>query len=138
MLILYRQRHLDVGTAATIAAIWGTGKGIQSAPSSGKDERWETDSRQHSSQSSQLHTPTCAATQPETESEEDVSLKERKERTDEIREKFADIHKVHGTCNVFDLDTEYNDNINVKDRLHLPSLIQFFESIGASSLVVNV
>ena len=71
--------------------------------------------------------------------ETDVTLAEHSEFAKEVRRKHFDVFEVKSNCDNFPVDiTSYTDNVNVKSRLHLPSSIQFYESIGASRFILDV
>ena len=71
--------------------------------------------------------------------EADVTVCERTEFADEIRTKHAEIFEVTTSCEDFPVDVEsYNDDVNVKSRLHLPESIRFYESIGASKFIIDI
>ena len=69
---------------------------------------------------------------------EDVTISERRTFQNDVRRKFADIFEVGTHCDKFKVDLDrYDDSVNVRGRLQLPSSIAFFEEIGASDFVIK-
>ena len=69
----------------------------------------------------------------------DVSLEDRDKQGEIVKNKFIDILKVNRGCDRFPVDTDnFDDEVNVKGRLHLPASIQFFKEIGASEFILDI
>ena len=68
----------------------------------------------------------------------DVTTRDREADAAETKEKFSDIWKVNNNCDRIPVDiSSYDENVNVKGRLHLPQSIKFFETIGASKFILD-
>ena len=68
----------------------------------------------------------------------DVSLMARQSFNNDVKCKYTDIFKVSANCDKFTANLDlYDDTVNVKGRLHLPSSIAFFEEIGASDFILK-
>ena len=64
---------------------------------------------------------------------------ERAEFAGKVRIKHSEVFEVKSNCNDFPVDVEsYNDETNVKGRLHLPDSIRFYQSIGASKFIIDI
>ena len=84
------------------------------------------------------HNPVSSSEQLHSESS-DVTLREREEQRSSIKTKYKEVFEVNANCERFAADIDnYSDEINVKGRLHMPSSIEFYKEIGASSFVLNM
>ena len=113
----------------------GTGKETSVAPSQRSGSSTPTVHRE-------LPRPlvlTLPRDQPNEAASEDVTQKERHDQGVNVRRKFDDIFKVKTNCDRFSVNLEnFDDSVNVKGRLHLPSSIEFFEEIGASEFILKI